>query len=56
MSAIDDAYSSISARIDMIQVQNEMLTIWLLHKVYCRLSSGFVCPLQLGEDNDVGKS
>jgi len=53
MSAIDNAYSP---RIDMIQAQNEMFTIWLLHKVYCRLLSGFVCPLQLIEEDDIGKN
>jgi len=39
----------------MIQVQNKTLTIWLLHKVYCRLLTTFVYPLQAVEDNDVGK-
>jgi len=56
MSAIDDAYSPISARIDTIQVQNETLTILLLYKVYCRLLSGFICLLQPVEDDDVHKS
>jgi len=29
--------------------------IWLLKKVYCRFLNAFVCPLQLVEDNDIGK-
>jgi len=48
MSAIDDAYSPISACIDMIQVQNETFTIWFLHKVV-----SFV-RYSLLEDGDVG--
>jgi len=39
----------------MIQARNKMLTIWLLHKVYCRLLTAFVCPLQAVEDDGVGK-
>jgi len=38
-----------------IQAQNKILTIWLLHKVYCRLLSAFVYILQPTEDN-VGKT
>jgi len=51
ISAIDDVYSG---RIDTIQVQIKMLTIWLLHKVYCRLLTAFVCTLQVVEDDGVG--
>jgi len=52
VSAIDDAYSTISRR---IEVRNKTLTIWLFHKVYCRLLTAFVCPLQAVEDDGVGK-
>jgi len=40
----------------IIQMQNKMLTIWLLHKVYCRLLTAFICPLQVAEDDDAGKN
>jgi len=46
--------SPISGRIDTIQVRNKTLNIWLLHKVYCRLLTTFVCPLQAIEDDGVG--
>jgi len=47
-SLCHNVYSSISTCIDTIQVQNKMLTIWLLDQdyIYCRLLSGFICPLQ----------
>jgi len=37
---------------DMIKARNKTLTIWLLHKVYCRLLSPFVCLLWPVEDDD----
>jgi len=40
----------------IIQVRNKMLTIWLLHKVYCRLLTAFISPLQVVEDDDAGKN
>ena len=59
MSAIDDDYSEICARIDtyqhMIHMQNEMLTIWLRRKVYCKLLHVFLHPLQHVEGHDVEK-
>jgi len=53
--AIDDAYSPISGCIDTSQARNKTLTIWLLHIVYCRLLTAFVCPPQAIEDEGVGK-
>ena len=37
VSDIDNAYSAICTRIDMVLEQNEMFIIWLTHKVYCKL-------------------
>ena len=56
MSGIDDDYLTICTHLDMIRMQNEMLTIWLCHKVYCKLLRVFLHPLQHVEGHDVEKT
>ena len=56
MSAIDDDYSTICAHIDTIYMRNEMLTIWLCHKVYCKFLCTSLRLLQHVEGRDVEKT
>ena len=55
VSAIDDDYWVICARIDTICMQSETLTIWLRRKVDCKLLHVFLCLLQHLEGHDMQK-
>jgi len=55
VSYIDDDYSTIYGRNDMIYMQNGAFTTWLHCKVYCKLIGGFLRLLQYIEGHDVRK-